>query len=154
MRTTSKHLSFVIYDAAGASITAGPGEGDLSFGEVEAGGYEAVVATDRGTNEGWFEGNDRQIEGTITVQIPKTDPLKVARFIAKAGEYAGLTSVNDDVGVMTFNAEVLDGDTPISALGNARFRVSSISEGGAETPASISIAFTALKHVFGGVEDL
>jgi hypothetical protein len=150
-RATSKIITVVFYDGNGNSITAGPGQGDYSIGEIEAGGYEAFVAADRGSNEGWVEGADRVIDFSITVEQPKTDPLEVARWVARAApDYDDLVSVNDDDTVFTFDLEILHGGVPVHHLRNVRARCSP-AEAGAGSPATIAIAGQALQHGFGAL---
>lgn len=151
-RVTSKNISVVLYDGAvsPASITAGPGPGDYSIGEIEAGGYEAFVAVDRGSNEAWVEGADRLVDFSITIEQTKTDPLDVAQWLSQAGDYTSLVSVNDDTDVFTCNAEVLIGETKVLHLLNLRARVTA-SEAGAGAPATLAITGQALTVGYGPI---
>lgn len=96
-RWNSKNTTVTILDGASLSIVAGPGEGNLSIGNISADNSEKIAAMNRGVFDGLVEGNDLTQDWSITLQV-KNEALtsavagRVLDAIRRTGTWASATT--------------------------------------------------------------
>ena len=117
-RWTRKHITVEILDGASLDVEAGPGEGDFSLDPLEAGNVEALPVMDRGTFDGFIEGDDLVQSFSITVALKKetlTNELadRILDAIRKTGFWASATTTdpNATVHALKVRVTITDGST-------------------------------------------
>jgi hypothetical protein len=105
-RWTSKRTSVQFQDAVGETIDVGPGPGDLTMDNIAYDNAEWIRKLDRGTHDGFVEGDDLIQACAITIELENValthaTQKRILDWIRKTGSFAAgaaneVTSVSSD----------------------------------------------------------
>jgi len=104
-RFTSKTAVIKFYDNTPTTrleVVAGPGQGDFTCSNLFVeGNTEKIEARDRGTHDGFVEGDDLTQEWSLTLEqvneaLTHVSNSRVMDFLRKTGSFSSAISMDDD----------------------------------------------------------
>ena len=115
-RYTSRHVTVRFEDSAALGMTIAPGPGDLSISEVNASNMEVIRVLDRGSHDGFVDGDDIVQDCSITISMTNAAltsgaVASVSDFLRKQGTFAAAASKDSTVWAWQCIVTLNDGTT-------------------------------------------
>jgi len=115
-RYTSRHVTVRFEDSAALGMTIGPGPGDLSISEVNASNMEVIRVLDRGSHDGFIDGDDIIQDCSLTIAMTNAAltsgaVASVSDFMRKQGTFAAAASKDSTVWAWQAIVTLNDGTT-------------------------------------------
>lgn len=120
-RFNNRLVTVEFFDGGSDSMVVGPGPGDFTMNNIEAGNSEVLEARDRHLHDGLFLGDELVQEWSITVQLrneTRTDLVedRVNDWVRQTGKVLANNYISLDGCVWAFGLRITESDGTVTVI--------------------------------------